>query len=384
MLKPRVRSIVESSLSLRRAAMRSVVAIVVALGAVPPPASAVVPPGLTNFAGHPNETQHAFKCQKLTNKNTAKYLSTLSKTYLKCLGAVATCVQVKGSDPDCLAKAVAGCNSKIATLGDDLEKDAGTVLEDAITEVCGFAQASEAFSDEGGPHFDLLGSRCSATYIQAYEGCLFRQTNCAAERMLLVEMPRARDLLDDAGITTGHAVDAQHSCLLDESGSGSLDGDGSAGKALLACQLKVAKAGASFAGKARGAFAKCADAVMNCAQLKRTDKCVDSAAKTCTKAVASVDDSQTKLHDAIVKDCENTPLPDLENANGGDVSALTSLCNSVNVASVASLDDYATCVAKYERCQVEDSIDFTVPRIEEFFTDTQQPGPFNSAFCPAP
>ena len=55
-----------------------------------------------------------------------------------------------------------------------------------------------------------------------------------------------------------------------------------AGKALLKCQKSADKAGVSFASKARGAFAKCADAVMNCAQLKPTQKCVDGAAKTCT------------------------------------------------------------------------------------------------------
>ncbi len=365
-------------------ASRSVVVLVVlAAATMPRPAAGVVPPGLVNPPNRPMQTQHAFKCQKLTNKNTSKFLATLSKTYAKCLGAIATCVQVKASDADCLTKAVTSCNDKIAHLGDDLDKDAGTILENAVTDFCGSLSPDEAFNDAGGPRFGLLGSRCPASFIQSYAFCLFRQTNCVAERELLVTMPRARDLLDSNGVNVGHAVDAQ-SCLVDESGSGGLGGDGKAGKALVACETKAAKAGSSFAAKARGAFAKCADAVMNCAQLKPTQKCVDAAAKTCTKAVASVDDGQTKLHDAVVKACGKIPLDDLENANGGDVSALASLCNSVGVASVATLDDYGTCVAKYERCQVEDSIDFTVPRIEEFFTDTQQPNPFNSAFCPSP
>src|SRR5258708_6395408 len=81
--------------------------------------------------------------------------------------------------------------------------------------------AVAAFDADGGPRFGLLSDRCSASFIQSYSFCLFRQTNCVAERLLLVQMPRARDLLTSAGITVGHAVDAQ-SCLLNENGSGAL------------------------------------------------------------------------------------------------------------------------------------------------------------------
>jgi hypothetical protein len=350
---------------------------------------AVVPPGLVNPPDRPMQTVHAARCQKQANKGVAKYLSTWSKVYLKCIGAIASCVQTKGSDPACLTKAADACDAKIIHLSDDNEKDAGAVLEDAeVVSFCGSLSPSEALTDPGGPLFGNLSTAChdrfgipSISFIQTYSGCLLQQTNCVAERMLLVGMPRSRDLLTTAGLVDGHAVGAK-SCLLDESGSGAL-GDAKAGKALLSCEAKVAKAGFSFAAKARGAFAKCADAIMSCAQLKPTQKCVDTAAKKCTSASASVDDGGTRLAAAIVKACEKIPVADLTNADGGDVGGLATVCGSVG-GSAATLSDYASCVASYERCQVEDSIDFTVPRIEEFFTDAGQASPFNSAFCPAP
>ncbi len=60
-----------------------------------------VPPGLSD----PGPAGHAVKCQKLPSKGAAKFLGTWSKTYAKCLAAIASCVQTKGSDPVCLAKA---------------------------------------------------------------------------------------------------------------------------------------------------------------------------------------------------------------------------------------------------------------------------------------
>jgi len=349
---------------------------------------AVVPPGLVNPVNRPMQTVHAARCQKMANKGVAKYLSTWSKTYLKCVGAIASCVQTKASDPICITKATDACNAKISHLSDDNEKDAGSLLEDgAITNFCGSLSPSEAFDDPGGPLFGMLATRChfgSTPFIQNYAGCLLRQTNCVAERLMLVQIPRARDLLATAGIVDGHAVDPLQSCLLDEGGSGALGSDAKAGKALVSCETKAAKAGFSFAAKARGAFAKCSDAIMACAQLKPTQKCVEAAAAKCTKASMGVDDAQAKLATAITKACEKIPLANLTDTNGGDVANLATLCSGVGVASVATLADYGTCLALYERCQVEDSINLTVPRIEEFFTAMQQASPFNSGFCPAP
>jgi len=372
-------------LIVRSGLIAALATLIVTVSVLAGTAWAVVPPGLVNSPSRPMQTVHAARCQKLANKGMAKYLSTWSKAYLKCIDDIASCVQTKGSDPDCLTKAADGCNAKITHLSDDDLKDSGEVLEDAVTNFCGSLSPSEAFDDAGGPLFGMLATRChfgSTPFIQNYAGCLLEQTNCVAERMMLVEMPRARDLLTTAGIVGVHTVGAK-SCLLDEGGAGAL-ADAKAGKALLGCESKAAKAGISFAAKARGSFAKCADAIMACAQLKPTQKCVDAAAKKCTKASQSVDDAQTKLATSITKACEKIPLADLTDANGGDVSNLGTLCGGVGVASVATLSDYGNCLAMYERCQVEDSIDLTVPRIEEFFTDAGQASPFNSAFCPTP
>lgn len=347
-------------------------------------ARAVVPPGLINPPNRPMQTQHAVKCQKLTNKGVAKYLATWSKTYSKCLGAIAACVQTKASDPACLMKAADGCNASIANLGAfDTDKQAGTVLANTITDFCRSLSPTELFDDEGGPLFSLITDACKNRFIQNLETCIFEESNCAAEKMLLVQMPRARDLLATAGVTVGDAINSPKSCLPTETGSGALS-DPKAGKALLACQKSADKAGVSFAAKARGAIAKCADAVMNCAQIKRTQKCVDSAAKVCTKQFMTVDGAQQKVQDAVTKACTKIPLGDLFDTNGGDVGALATACNDVGVSSFATLADYASCVSRLERCQIEESISFTVPRINEFLTATGQSIMLPSAFCPAP
>jgi hypothetical protein len=67
----------------------------VAIAIAPPLLSvtfAQVPPGLTGTPDRPMQPQHAFKCQKITNKGVAKYLATWSKTYTKCIGGIAACV----------------------------------------------------------------------------------------------------------------------------------------------------------------------------------------------------------------------------------------------------------------------------------------------------
>ncbi len=123
---------------------------------------------------------------------------------------------------------------------------------------------------------------------------------------------------------------------------------------------------------------------MNCAQLKPTQKCVDSAAKSCTKQFLTVDALQQKVQDAVTKACTKIPLPDLFGVDGGDVGALATVCSGVGVSSLTTLADYASCVARQERCQMEESISFTVPRINEFLTATGQGVTLPSAFCPAP
>lgn len=353
-----------------------------------PVALAVVPPGLIAPLNRPNQPEHAFKCQKFLNKGVASYLALWSKTYTKCIGGIAACVQTKGSDPACLMKATDTCNAGILQLGDDTDTGAGTVLENLITDFCRSLSPAELNDDEGGPRFSLIKDACTNRFLGSLESCIFLETNCVAEKLLLVQMPRAHDLLVTAGVTMGHAVDPRPpgigSCLTDEGGAGAILSGPKAGKVLLGCQKSAAKAGGSFAAKARGAFAKCANAVMNCAQLERTQKCVDGAAKTCLKQIAAVDKAQTKLGDKIGKACSKTPIDDLLNAAGGNVGALASLCSAVGTAPVTTATEYGNCLARHERCQFEESISFAVPRINEFLAATGQGISLPSPFCPAP
>lgn len=343
---------------------------------------ATLPPGIAD----PGHAGHAVKCQKMLNKGTAKYLGTWAKTYAKCVTALVNCVQTHGSDPVCVGKAVAACNKGIAPLADDTEKDAGSTLENLVTSFCGSLTLSEQLDDPAGMLFSLRADECKNRFgipsIASGAGsiafCLFKETNCATESMLLTRMPRARQLLETAGIVTGHAVGPE-SCLTNVGGGGVL-ADAKAGKALLKCEGGAATAGVTFAAKARAAFAKCADAVFACAQTKPTQRCLDGATKTCAKQLANVDAAQAKLADGVRKACGSIPLTDLTDAASGDVDGLATVCGTLGVASLATLDDYAECMARQERCHVENSMLFTSPRIVELFTAAGQT--FGSAFCP--
>jgi len=204
---------------------------------------------------------------------------------------------------------------------------------------------------------------------------MFNETTCAAQNMLLVQFPRARQLLDDAGITFDPNLR-----LPNVGGSGNL-GDAKAGKALLKCEAGATKAGAAFAAKARSAYAKCMEAVFGCAQLKPGDQsCIDKAAASCAKQVAKVDDLQVKAAASVTKSCEEIPFADLLGASGGNVAAVADVCNAVGVPALAMLGDYADCLARRERCDVEESITFTSPRVVELFNAAG--ATFGSAFCP--
>lgn len=363
----------------------ALVAAAVALAApVSMPAGAAVPPGIAD----PGQAGHAVKCQKLVSKGTAKYLATWSKVYAKCIGSLSACVQEHGSDPLCVGKAVTKCNAGIATLTDDTDKSAGTVLENLVTDFCGSLTVDNQVDDPAGMRFSNIADDCNfhfgvsslANGASAIASCLFRETNCAAESMLLARMPRARQLLEDAGIASAHSTGAS-SCLTNVGGGGALI-DAKAGKALLKCETGEAKAAVTFASKARGALAKCADAVFACAQTKPEQKCLDGATKTCAKQIAAVNVAETKLGDAVIRSCGKIPLADLTDPAAGDVDGLATACASVFVPSLATLADYATCVARQTRCQVEESVRFTAPRVDELFAAAEQP--FASLFCTLP
>ena len=91
-----------------------------------------------------------------------------------------------------------------------------------------------------------------------------------------------------------------------------------------------------------------------------------------------------KLTDAVTNACTGISFDDLSDTNGGGAGTLATVCSSLNVSPFTMVGDYATCLAREERCQVEDSIMFAVPRMNEFLTDMGLLVSIPSSFCPAP
>jgi hypothetical protein len=95
------------------------------------------------------------------------------------------------------------------------------------------------------------------------------------------------------------------------------------------------------------------------------------------KALLKCEAGATKA--AVTKACEKIPVADLIGASGGNVTAVADVCNGVAVPALATLGDYADCLARRERCEAEESITFTSPRVIELFNAVG--ATFGSAFC---
>lgn len=140
------------------------------------------------------------KCQKAFAKAGGAFAAQEQKLLQKCAAIVATCVQVKASDPACLTKATTTCG-KLAQKLVAAEAKVGT----AIGKSCGGAVGVASVVASTGLGFGTHGTTCAGLGVATLASlgdvatCGVRLHACRVEQMLENQTPRLRELLELGG-----------------------------------------------------------------------------------------------------------------------------------------------------------------------------------------
>lgn len=157
--------------------------------------------GTANGAGQgvadPAAQKAVAKCQKAFAKAGSAFASQELKILQKCAATVAACVQLKASDPACLAKATTTCG-KLAQKLVAAEAKVGT----AIAKSCGGAVGVASVVASAGLGFGSHETTCTGLGVATLASlgdvatCSVRLHACRAEQMLENQTPRLRELLE--------------------------------------------------------------------------------------------------------------------------------------------------------------------------------------------
>jgi hypothetical protein len=189
-------------------------------------------------------------------------------------------------------------------------------------------------------------------------------------------MPRIAELATQAELP----LDADN-CLGNVARAGaaaaSSDGDG---KAQLACQSAITKAGSSYVSTALTRLDGCVAKVLKCLQLKPgDDKCLAKAKSQCVKQIdQSLPALAQKLENGIGKRCA-LPFTELGAEQGLGLAKIEAVCAAVGVDALGNLADYQTCLARQHQCLVRDLLQFGTPRAGEVLRLVGDTPP---SFCP--
>jgi len=322
----------------------------------------------------PAAAKAAASCQQAIAKAGTTFAAASSKSLGKCYAGVFKCVQTKPGDQACIAKAVATCGQETSTKA----PLARVKMTAAIAKKCGsFADLSNA----DGLGFTTLASECQTDFgttladVGSVSECIRAQHECLAELAFSVAMPRTGQLAADLSIPTRAG-----SCLVDRGGSGDVGAPKGLGKTLDGCQKALQGSGAKLVAAQLKSLGKCVTTAFGCAQTKPNDvKCTAKTQATCDKAIGvDIPKAETKATAAIGKKCLAI-FADLGATNALNTSALATTCQSLGVATLASLDDLVSCVLRQHTCTAEERMRFQAPRAEALLQDTGHT--LTSAFC---
>ena len=320
----------------------------------------------------PARAKAAVKCQKALNKGGASFVKQRTGRLTACVGKLFACLQTKLEGPPraaCMAKARSGCEKSFAKIADDEVKLAKT-----LSTACKTLSAQD-FVGCPGVGFPSPPIGCEElTDPIAIAACLVDVHACRGDEAVAGAMPRARELLQAAGLSP-----ALFSCLAGNDGNGSRVN----GKAVVACTNALAKAGAKHRSATLKALGKCLDGLFACQQLAPNDAaCFTKAAGTCTKDIGKLSGSRAKLITKIVKPCsDGITLDDVRAADGANLAALDPQCRVLGVATVGtSIAQYAECALRTEDCAAARILSAQVPRATELLARAARQ--LRPVFCP--
>jgi hypothetical protein len=213
---------------------------------------------------------------------------------------MSNCVQRKPTKAACLVMGGAACTRGLAKLAksDDKARQAIVAACDALTVdelgmASAFGQAGEAAACS-----DLdVASLADAAAVAA---CVAAQHRCAAQQIVGLETPRARELTALAGLDPAIVL----ACAYAPADGGGA-GLGANGKAAVSCGRALQKAGAKLVGGALSLSHTCADAVFACIQQRADDPaCLAKARVVCPKAAAKIAALESKLAALAGKQCQ--------------------------------------------------------------------------------
>jgi len=306
------------------------------------------------------DAKQVVKCQPAVAGSAKSLVVRRFHILTACGTALLTCEQKKPGDAGCVAKAKAKCSKALAKLSKNsdkfvaaVEKSCGQVGQPTLLSArgLGFEQIAAECSD------DFAGSVASIGDIAR---CLAAQHACRAEELVTSAMPRIAELAQQAQLP----LDAGN-CLGTVARAGSPSNAGG-GKALLACQNAITKAGGTYVSTALTRLDGCVAKVLKCLQLKPGNaRCLEKAKSACAKQIVQVLPALAqKLASGIGKPCA-VPFADLAGEQGLGLADLAGVCQTVGVDALGSLADYQTCLARQHQCLVRDLLQFGTPRAAE-------------------
>ncbi|MCC6847060.1 MAG: CSLREA domain-containing protein [Deltaproteobacteria bacterium] len=307
------------------------------------------------------------KCQGVIAKGGQALVAKERKLLQGCLQRMLACIELKPDDQGCRDKAGAGCQ-KLSTTIAALEGK----LEDKIEKACGQPPVLEAdLQNAAGLGYGGERSTCTASFVTARDAngvarCVHTRHQCQAEQLVSIENPRARELLQAAGVSI-----FGFGCLLSPgaNGAGQGVGDPVRAKRLVKCASAIQKAAAKFASSRLGGLQKCVAAVTKCVQQKPGDAgCLAGARGKCGGVAAKIGDGPkgagTKARAAIAKACGGLDA-ELLAADGLGQAALATYCGAVGVSPLTTAGDVGECLLRHHTCRVGQLLDAETPRARE-------------------
>jgi hypothetical protein len=346
-------------------------------GGAPTPTVTATPGGIEHLLD-PKTAKAAVKCQAEINKNAAKFLEKKMKSLAKCAGSAFKCIQTQPAEKrdSCLGKAGATCRKELGKITAEEQK-----LTDKIVGKCQ-AVGDGNLLDTAGLGFDALESECQlgnpADAVEEVAACVVAQYECQAESLFERQMPRAKELMAEAGVSQ-QDID-RFTCLGDHAGTGEgLNDPKGVGKAAQKCQEAITKSGVKLAAAELKGQGKCLDKLYKCIQTKPGDAaCLVKADATCDKEQTKIASARVKLDAGIDKKCALLDFAGvLRPGFGLNVSALDAGVGG----TLDTLAEYEAAVRGQVQCSSESMLAVTMPRVAQMFGLQTPPVAFPSAGC---
>ncbi|MEB2284686.1 MAG: hypothetical protein B6D46_01565 [Polyangiaceae bacterium UTPRO1] len=310
------------------------------------------------------------KCQGVIAKGGMALVAKERKILQKCIQQMLVCVELKPGDQGCLTKARAGC-LKLPTTIATLESKLQSKVEKSCDEP---PMLAADLLGAAGLGYGAEYSTCRA-YLATVRGafgvarCVRARHKCQAEQMVALENPRARELLQAAGVSMFGI-----GCIPNPGADGAGQGlaDPARAKVLVKCAAGIQKAAAKFSATRLGGLQKCAAAVTKCIQQKPGDaRCLAGVRGKCSALAAKTGNGPKgaggKARAAIAKACRGADTELLATAGlGFQTPALATYCAAIGVSPLATADDAGECLLRHHACRVGQLLDAETPRAREF------------------